>query len=105
MVQEENRPIPDGLLIMPLGETKIISPQNSIRFTDTELTELVGGQIEIIPLVNEDNPRKRRRRIMCINAEGKELNLEPNAKARSIYDVSCWGIVVVINVRDFAGFS
>jgi hypothetical protein len=94
---------PDGLVLFPLGETKVINPKNELHFTQDEISELIGGQITIIPLANEEKPR-RRRRIMCINLEGEEMNLQFNFKAKSIFDVSCWGIAVILNVRDMGMF-
>lgn len=93
---------PSGVLLTPLGITRIISPRSIRGFTSEELSDIVGGQITLVPLRNDDNPR-RQNRIMCINAEGMDQNHEFNSKAYSIYEVSCWGTVLIMDAKDFVG--
>lgn len=92
--------IPEAILLSAHGDTKLITPKNFTHFGVEELSDLVEGQITLIPLSNEKFPR-RRRRLMCINFDGREKSLSFNSKAFSIFEVSAWGSVVIMNVRDF----
>ena len=97
---DPNESGPSGILLTPLGTTRLLTPRNSRGFTSEELSDIVQGQITLIQLTNEEKPR-RRRRIMCVNAEGKDLKLEFNSKAFIIFEVPCWGLVFIMNFRYF----
>ena len=62
-----------AITISTKGEVRLASPRNGKDFSLEELQEIVGGQVEIIPL------------FMVVNEEGLLERLQINQQATNIY--------------------
>jgi hypothetical protein len=65
-----------ALLMLPSGESREIKPAQGNAFSVDELQQLIGGWIEPIQLSDG--------RFMCVNEEGKSLNLPYNQQATEL---------------------
>lgn len=63
-----------AIIIKATGETVTVKPKHGDKFTLEELQNVVGGYIQIVPLV------KRGEQLIC-NEEGLRLKLPVNATA------------------------
>jgi hypothetical protein len=86
-----------ALWIKTDGSEDLVAPAIGTEFTLAELHRVVGGYIEIVPIVCEPRSMAADHQFMVLNEDGKRLQLPINRRATALYHAAggpSWDVIV-----------